>query len=198
MTRKPKPLQRWCYSMSPSPIFWNIVLINFFFCSYPAVYIICILPNTISRWLTFSGHHPPGGFILFANTIFSLSGLFNLILFLLTRPAMVVGNDITVESLPLTHKPVPSDYTSSTLGHLPENSPPSDMEKQNSPVSPTTLPSSRGAASVNNHLSVDREHYTRPQSSEEDGDHGHLPGWRHWPEYSLEIWSSRTLILDNM
>jgi len=82
---------------------------------------------------------------------------------------MVVGNDITVEveSVSPTHKPAPSDYTMSTLGHLPEHS---DVEKQNSPVSP---PSSRGGASVNR---MDRERYTRPQSPKEDEDDGHLPG----------------------
>ena len=85
---------------------------------------------------------------------------------------MVVGNDITVEaeSVSPTHKPAPSDYTSSTLGHLPEHSSPSDVEKQNPPVSP---PPSRGGANVNR---MDRERYTRPQSAKEDGDDGHLPG----------------------
>jgi hypothetical protein len=82
---------------------------------------------------------------------------------------MVVGNDITVdvESVSPTHKPAPSDYTSSTLGRLPEHSSPWDVEKQNPPVS------SRGGASVN---PMDRERYTRPQSPKEDGDDGHLPG----------------------
>ncbi|KIM45490.1 hypothetical protein M413DRAFT_24685 [Hebeloma cylindrosporum] len=58
---------------------------------YPAVYIICILPNSLSRWLSFSGFNVPYQFILAANTIFSLSGMFNAILFFLTRPDLVVG-----------------------------------------------------------------------------------------------------------
>jgi len=50
-----------------------------------------MLPNTLSRWLEFFGTKPPHQFSLFANTIFALSGLFNLILFVLTRPHVVLG-----------------------------------------------------------------------------------------------------------
>jgi len=59
--------------------------------SYPLVFIVCILPNTISRWLQFGGTKPPHQFSLFANTVFALSGAFNLILFILTRPRVVLG-----------------------------------------------------------------------------------------------------------
>jgi hypothetical protein len=55
------------------------------------VYIFCILPNSISRWLSFSGFNVPYQFSLSANTLFSLSGMFNAILFFLTRPELVVG-----------------------------------------------------------------------------------------------------------
>ena len=64
-------------------------------CSYPGIYIFCFLPNTISRWLTFTNHSPPNAFILFANTIFAFSGFFNFIVFFLTRRAMVVGAQVT-------------------------------------------------------------------------------------------------------
>lgn len=140
--------------------------------SYPAVYILCILPNTISRWLSFSGHNPSDKFVLFANTIFALSGLFNLVLFLWTRPAMVVGeSNVIGEDGSATHIAIPSDYASSALGHLPGNVP-SDLEKQNSPVS-VSLPS-LGATGVNNQHQAN----TRPRvmGLSADEGHGHLPG----------------------
>ena len=76
----------------------TIIHLFYFTFSYPLVYIICILPNSLSRWLFFSGFNVPYQFSLFANTLFSLSGLFNAILFFLTRPDLVVGPSNT--SLP--------------------------------------------------------------------------------------------------
>ena len=67
------------------------------FCSYPAVFIFCFFPNTLSRWLYFTDNPndpPPYQFTLFASSIYGLSGVFNLILFLLTRPTVVVGHSI--------------------------------------------------------------------------------------------------------
>ena len=46
--------------------------------------------------LFFSGSKIPYQFTLFANTLFSLSGLFNAILFFLTRPDLVVGPSNTL------------------------------------------------------------------------------------------------------
>jgi len=67
---------------------------------YPAVYILCFLPNTLSRWLYFEDLNkklalPPYQFTLFASSIYGLSGLFNLILFLITRPKVVVGHPVS-------------------------------------------------------------------------------------------------------
>jgi hypothetical protein len=65
---------------------------------FPAIYIVCVFPNTLARWLYFSDPSPPPYlFTLFANTIYDLSGVCNLILFLITRPTFVVGsqNDAT-------------------------------------------------------------------------------------------------------
>jgi len=61
---------------------------------YPAVYLICIAPVSISRWIDWSrpNHHPPPAAIIFSNTIFSLSGVFNVILFSITRPTLVRGS----------------------------------------------------------------------------------------------------------
>jgi len=58
---------------------------------YPGIYIFCFLPNTITRWLTFTNHTAPNKVILFANAIFNFSGFFNFIVFFMTRRAMVVG-----------------------------------------------------------------------------------------------------------
>jgi len=64
----------------------------FFVFSYPAVYLICVFPNTVSRWLRFTGHDIAYQFLLFANTLFNLSGFFNAILFFFTRPELVIGS----------------------------------------------------------------------------------------------------------
>ena len=67
------------------------------FYSYPAVFIFCFFPNTLSRWLYFTENPsdpPPYQFTLFASSIYGLSGVFNLILFLLTRPTVVVGHSV--------------------------------------------------------------------------------------------------------
>ena len=64
----------------------------------------CVFPNTVARWLTFSDPDPPPyQFTLFASTIYGFSGVFNLILFFLTRPTIVVGNHASA---------VPKDVTS--------------------------------------------------------------------------------------
>ncbi|KAF9050251.1 hypothetical protein BJ165DRAFT_1341851 [Panaeolus papilionaceus] len=61
---------------------------------YPLVYIVCIFPNTISRWLSFRGTTVSYQFILFSNSLFALSGLFNLVLFFFTRPRLVIGQPL--------------------------------------------------------------------------------------------------------
>ena len=55
------------------------------------MYIICILPTSISRWMYFDGSEVSAQFTLFSSTLFSLCGLFDAILFFLTRPDLVVG-----------------------------------------------------------------------------------------------------------
>jgi len=65
---------------------------------YPAVFIFCFLPNSLARWLYFENPNkppPPYQFTLFASSIYGLSGLFNLMLFLLTRPKVVVGSPVS-------------------------------------------------------------------------------------------------------
>jgi hypothetical protein len=97
----------------------------FFVFSYPAVYIFCMLPMSIARWIYFNGSTVPQQFTLFGSGLFSLCGLFDAILFFLTRPNLVVG---TIDSpplalatntqsehsgdvkLPFTQSPTASDY----------------------------------------------------------------------------------------
>jgi hypothetical protein len=52
---------------------------------------VCILPNSILRLLAFGHSKIPYQATLFANTLFSLSGMFNAVLFFFTRPNLVVG-----------------------------------------------------------------------------------------------------------
>ncbi|KAF9050156.1 hypothetical protein BJ165DRAFT_1525431 [Panaeolus papilionaceus] len=58
---------------------------------YPLVYIICVIPNSACRWATFQGANVPYQLTLAANSIYNLSGTINLLLFLVTRPQLVVG-----------------------------------------------------------------------------------------------------------
>ncbi|TFK18819.1 hypothetical protein FA15DRAFT_675005 [Coprinopsis marcescibilis] len=80
---------------------------------YPAVYIFCMLPNTLSRWMSFTGYTIPNEVTLFASALFALSGMFNVILFFMTRPELVVGPGEAPAS-PATDTPMDTKY-----GHLP-------------------------------------------------------------------------------
>ncbi|KIM46622.1 hypothetical protein M413DRAFT_23015 [Hebeloma cylindrosporum] len=62
---------------------------------YPVVYLISILPYSIARWRYFSGFDVEYQFTLVVSTFFSLSGLFNAILFFRTRPDLVTGHEDT-------------------------------------------------------------------------------------------------------
>jgi len=58
---------------------------------YPVIYNVCILPISIARWLSFTNHTVPDNVILAANAVHALSGFFDLLVFSITRPAMVFG-----------------------------------------------------------------------------------------------------------
>ncbi|KAJ3564915.1 hypothetical protein NP233_g7981 [Leucocoprinus birnbaumii] len=69
---------------------------------YPAVYLFCLAPVSISRWLDWSrasGNPLPPAATLFSNTVFSLSGFLNLILFTITRPTLITGDSSSVSSV---------------------------------------------------------------------------------------------------
>ncbi|TFK21879.1 hypothetical protein FA15DRAFT_672092 [Coprinopsis marcescibilis] len=82
---------------------------------YPAVYIFCMFPNTIARWMSFSGHTIPYQVTLFASALFAFSGMFNVILFFITRPELVVGPGQEPAS-PAIDNDTPSH---AKFGHLP-------------------------------------------------------------------------------
>ena len=95
------------------------------FISYPAVYIFCFFPNTLSRWLYFTDdlkHPPPYQFTLFASSIYGLSGVFNLILFFLTRPTVVVGHSPSSNDIVLpTQRWHDSDFSRSSIQKNPRS-----------------------------------------------------------------------------
>jgi len=59
--------------------------------SYPIVYILCVLPNSVTRWMSFTQHSVPARAVLAANSLHALFGFFNFVVFCATRPAMVFG-----------------------------------------------------------------------------------------------------------
>lgn len=61
---------------------------------YPAVYIFCVFPVGLVRWLDFSSHYIPPAATITASFIFSLSGLLNVLLYRFTRPDLVTGGDL--------------------------------------------------------------------------------------------------------
>ncbi|TFK44173.1 hypothetical protein BDQ12DRAFT_672519, partial [Crucibulum laeve] len=94
---------------------------------YPLVYIVCVFPNSISRWLSFQHHYVPPAFTLFASGLFSLSGFLNLLLFFVTRPELVRGTSLAEEPVfPLPNSTWKSGTASAepkqstAYGHLPD------------------------------------------------------------------------------
>lgn len=81
-----------------------------------------MLPNSISRWLYFRGTIVPYQFTLFASTLFAFSGAFNVLVFFITRPQLVLGPDISIEAeeMSLSNEKGHSGPSTRKLGHLPE------------------------------------------------------------------------------
>ena len=73
---------------------------------------MCILPSSCSRWRYVTGHKFGYKFSFFASTLVSLCGMFDAILFFLTRPALVIG---TPNSPPLALAPVTDNQTKLTI-----------------------------------------------------------------------------------
>jgi len=56
---------------------------------YPLIYIIAVTPITVVRWLSFAGSDVPFPATAFASITFGSSGVFNVLLFALTRPKLL-------------------------------------------------------------------------------------------------------------
>lgn len=69
---------------------------------YPLIYTITVLPIAIVRFKAFRGGHVPFGATVLADVIFSFSGLFNVILFSLTRPSLLPRRDSQMRALTLS------------------------------------------------------------------------------------------------
>lgn len=67
--------------------------------SYPAVYIITVLPVGIARFRAFQSQSVPYAATIFADFLFCCSGLFNVVLFSVTRPALMPHRQ-TVSDVP--------------------------------------------------------------------------------------------------
>lgn len=70
--------------------------------SYPAVYIITVLPVGVVRFRSFHSQNVPYAATIFADILFCSSGLFNVILFSVTRPALLPYRDRELDLLPFT------------------------------------------------------------------------------------------------
>jgi hypothetical protein len=94
--------------------------------SYPLVYFICVFPFSLTRWLAFSGRKVPHQAAAFTGCLFSLSGLFNVILFFVTRRDLITGGTLPNSNVenggpPGTtgHDALPSPHSPPEHGHLP-------------------------------------------------------------------------------
>ena len=90
------------------------------FISYPVISVVCILPFSITRQMTFDGHPPPLEASGFTSVIFYLSGFFNVLLFFFTRPQLIRGSSSTedvnvMEAEPTLNEP---QHPYGHLGHV--------------------------------------------------------------------------------
>jgi hypothetical protein len=56
------------------------------------VYAVTVLPTSIARWVQFN-HNVPSAAVFFCGFVFNLSGTFNVLLFLVVRPQLLLFND---------------------------------------------------------------------------------------------------------
>ena len=121
----------WVFLSHSFSVSWLLVrLLLYLVFRYPVVYLICILPYSIARWRYFSGFSVDYQITLVFSTFFSLSGLFNTILFFCTRPDLVTGHEDTLPLAPgidVQMQPFPDtgpiSLSSQNFGSLPTRSP---------------------------------------------------------------------------
>jgi hypothetical protein len=93
---------------------------------YPMIYIITVIPMTVVRWMAFTNSSVPFPATAFASVAFSSSGIFNVILFALTRPKLLPQRELRT-SRPFSFFGVGVESPQSTIftraytpsGHLP-------------------------------------------------------------------------------
>jgi len=153
---------------------------------YPAIYIFCVLPVSIVRWLDFSGHTVSRGATLFSSVVFSLSGFFNVLLFKFTRPALISGDNLDPPSrhdlptLVLPYSDLPAgaggtNHNPTGFGMLPDDS------EMSSPVvaSPASETSAARYARIHARSHTASSSDTRPRTQE-----SLRPGSRDSPAHS--------------
>ncbi|KIK02188.1 hypothetical protein K443DRAFT_538876 [Laccaria amethystina LaAM-08-1] len=74
---------------------------------YPAVYVVCVTPLSVTRWMYFLGHDVSYELALASSTLYALTGFFNLILFSITRPALLSDpSTVEMDATPLSPIPI--------------------------------------------------------------------------------------------
>ncbi|EGO05201.1 hypothetical protein SERLA73DRAFT_174199 [Serpula lacrymans var. lacrymans S7.3] len=85
---------------------------------YPAVYIITVLPIAAARFSEFHSNNVPFGVTAFADSLFASSGLFNTILYALTRPKLLPRRSRPVSSFMLASGTSVRFRHSRSQGHM--------------------------------------------------------------------------------
>ncbi|KII92419.1 hypothetical protein PLICRDRAFT_89020 [Plicaturopsis crispa FD-325 SS-3] len=101
--------------------------------AYPLVYCVIVLPLSIVRWYTFDGKAVPSVGTFFVIFVYGLSGFFNVLLFLTTRPHLLLFTPRAarvVEGLPPSST---FDLPAETFG-LPAEA--REEEEEHAPVTP--------------------------------------------------------------
>lgn len=111
--------------------------------------------------MTFKGRHPPSKFVFAANTIFALSGLFNFVLFFITRRSWVTGDNNRGES---RHRTGGRPHRAHGLAPSSRPSSPQDSEK--------------GSEDDNAYLQQPRASLTLPPERQPSTSRGFLPPGR--------------------
>ncbi|KAF6745199.1 hypothetical protein DFP72DRAFT_1091817 [Ephemerocybe angulata] len=143
--------------------------------SYPLVYFACVLPFSITRWMEFSGHEVAHQAAAFTNSIFSLSGLFNVILFFKTRPDLITGGDIEEppQTVELQERPVrPRTNGSEELAALARPEPQHYQDGSETRGRPQSVFDS---ASSSGNFTQRRQVSRSGGTMEDEEDEGHLP-----------------------
>jgi hypothetical protein len=76
---------RWTYGQE-SPDLPQSHILAYKMLAYPIIYIITVLPLTVARYLTFTGHSVPFAFTAISDGLSLSSGLLNVLLYAYTRP----------------------------------------------------------------------------------------------------------------